>query len=110
IIAGSVAEVDLLIAGDGPDREVLENLVTSSSLSGRVEFAGATPKQDLWSFYKGARLFCLPSREPEGLGLVFLEAMASGIPVLGSKSGGTPEIILEDESGFLLEQNDPDEL
>lgn len=106
-LAGSFPDVDLLIAGAGPDRDQLEALAASSGLSGRVEFLGVRPREELWSVHKGARLFVLPSHQPEGLGLVFLEAMACGVPVVGSRSGGTPEIIAHGECGSLLDENDP---
>jgi glycosyltransferase involved in cell wall biosynthesis len=52
----------------------------------------------------------MPSRMPEGLGLVFLEAMACGIPVIGTRSGGTPEIVDHGRTGLLVENNTPLEL
>jgi glycosyltransferase involved in cell wall biosynthesis len=54
-------------------------------------------------------LFALPSRDPEGLGLVFLEAMACGRPVIATKSGGVPEIVLDGKNGLLVDRNEPEE-
>jgi glycosyltransferase involved in cell wall biosynthesis len=110
-IAAQFPDLDLLIAGDGPDHERLKMQARSLELDGRVEFLGVQPHHDhLWSYYKGALLLAMPSRLPEGLGLVFLESMACGRPVIGSRAGGVPEVILEGETGLMIEHNDPEEL
>ena len=103
--------VDLLITGGGLDREALEALAASSGVTDRVKFLGIVPRAQLWSLYKGATIYAMPSRMPEGLGLVFLEAMAAGIPVIGTRSGGTPEIVEHELTGLLVsESNSPAEL
>jgi glycogen(starch) synthase len=109
-LAAEHPEVDLLIAGDGPDRLKLEQIVAEAGLGRRVELLGMRRRDELWSLYKGALLFVLPSGAPEGLGLVFLEAMASGTPVIATGSGGCTEIVLDGENGLLIERNDPDVL
>lgn len=103
-------DVDLLISGDGPDRAILEEFANSCGLADRVKFLGIVSRTELWSLYKGALLFAMPSRMPEGLGLTFLEAMASGLAVVGTRSGGTPEIVKQGVTGLLVEHNLPDEL
>jgi glycosyltransferase involved in cell wall biosynthesis len=108
MVAAEFPTLDLLIVGEGPDRPRLAQV--GQPWDGRIEIMGVRPRAELWSLYKGALLFALPSRMPEGLGLVFLEAMACGTPVIGSLSGGTPEIIRDGETGFLLRDNDPSEL
>ncbi|MFZ0890607.1 MAG: glycosyltransferase family 4 protein [Candidatus Binataceae bacterium] len=110
IIAARHPELDLVITGDGPDRERLEGQIAAAGLGPRAEILGVRPRGELWSLHKGATLFAMPSRWPEGLGLVFLEAMACGVPVIGTKSGGTPEIVLDGETGLLIERNEPEEL
>ena len=110
-IAGEHRDVDLLITGGGRDREALAALALSSGVSDRVKFLGIVSRADLWSLYKGAMFYAMPSRMPEGLGLVFLEAMAAGIPVIGTRSGGTPEIVEHERTGLLVgENNSPAEL
>ncbi|HUA35503.1 MAG TPA: glycosyltransferase family 4 protein [Candidatus Binataceae bacterium] len=110
-IASEHREVDLLISGGGRDRESLEALAISSGVADRVKFLGIVPRAELWSLYKGATIYAMPSRMPEGLGLVFLEAMAAGIPVIGTRSGGTPEIVEHELTGLLIgENNSPAEL
>jgi glycosyltransferase involved in cell wall biosynthesis len=113
-IAKRYPDLDLLITGEGPDREKLEELIDSCELRERVHLLGLRPREELWSLYKGSALFAMPSRGDskwgEGLGLVFLEAMACGIPVIGARVGGVPEIIHDGESGVLVEPNDPEAL
>jgi glycosyltransferase involved in cell wall biosynthesis len=103
IVKDDYPKVDLLIAGDGPDRDRLAARVRDERIVERVELLGVRPRAELWSLYKGAMFFAMPSRMPEGLGLVFLESMACGRPVIGTRSGGTPEIIIDGDNGFLVE-------
>jgi glycosyltransferase involved in cell wall biosynthesis len=103
IVADDYPQFDLLIAGDGPDRERLAAQARDAGIAERVELLGARPRAELWSLYKGAMFFAMPSRMPEGLGLVFLESMACGHPVIGTRSGGTPEIVINGDNGFLVE-------
>ena len=106
-LAGEFPGVDLLVAGDGPDRIALNAMVRAAGLESRVVMLGAVPHDELWSYYRGALFFVLPSRIPEGRALVFLEAMAAGLPIVATKSGGTPEIVADGQSGVLIEGNDP---
>src|ERR671932_1009412 len=86
----------------------------------RVEFLGAVPDSDLPALYRGARVLALPSVHvtcygrhvavSELLGLVALEAMASGTPVVASRIGGLPEVVVDGETGFLVEPGDVAEL
>ncbi len=110
LIAREHPEVDLLIAGDGPDRPVIERLAAECGLGGRVELLGFKSQEELSSLYKGALLFAMPSRFREGLPLVFLEAMAAGLPSIGTRIGGVPEVVLEGRTGLLIEENVPEEL
>jgi glycosyltransferase involved in cell wall biosynthesis len=95
-------DVDLLIAGDGPDRERVASLAASAASPGRVELIGTRPRAELWSLYKGALFFAMPSRMPEGLGLVFLESMACSRPVIATRSGGVLEIVIDGDNGLLV--------
>lgn len=83
----------LLIGGRGFLEELLKSKVESSSLQDTVHFLGHVPEEDLPLFYQASDFFILPTRELEGFGLVILEAMASGTPVLGTSVGGIPEVI-----------------
>jgi glycogen synthase len=110
MLAAEHPGVDLYITGDGPDRPKLQAFATSAGIGERVRFLGIVKRSELWSLYKDAVFFAMPSRMPEGLGLVFLEAMACGIPVIGTRSGGTPEIVDHGRTGLLVENNTPQEL
>lgn len=108
-ITGAVPDAVYVIVGDGDDRARLEELVTKNNLSDRVVFAGLVSDEELIGFYKKCDLFLMPSRQ-EGFGIVFLEAMAFKKPVIGGNHGGTPEVIVENETGFLVQHGDVDAL
>jgi L-malate glycosyltransferase len=105
-------ETLLLIAGSGPEKDFLIRRVQELGLEKKVTFLGTVSNQDLLSFYHSADVFVLPSinkvGKTEALGVVLLEAMASGCPVIGSNVGGIPDIITDGENGFLVEEQRPD--
>lgn len=113
-IAEGHPDVAYVIAGTGPDRARLERLAGRLGVRDRVHFAGRVAHDRLPLYYSAADLFVMPAREPppdvEGFGLVFLEAGACGTPVLGSRAGGIPEAIREDETGLLVPPGAPDRL
>jgi glycosyltransferase involved in cell wall biosynthesis len=83
----------LLIGGRGFLEDRLNSQVERANLQDAVRFLGHIAEEDLPLFYQASDFFLLPTRELEGFGLVILEAMASGTPVLGSPVGGIPELI-----------------
>lgn len=93
------------IVGDGPERESLERLADDLRLD--VRFAGAVGQDELRAFYEDAQLFCLPTFA-EGLGVVLLEAMAAGLPVVSSLVMGVPEVVDDGETGLLVSPGRPD--
>lgn len=98
----------LWLVGDGPEKYKLETYVASSrTLSGKVRFWGF--KNDIRPFLWGADLFVLPSSNPEPFGLVLLEAMACGLPVIATSAGG-PLDIISDDMGWLVPPRDIDSL
>ncbi len=103
------ADSVFVIAGDGDDRSRLEKLVQERGLADRVIFKGMVSDKELIDLYKGCDVFLMPSRQ-EGFGIVFLEAMAFKKPVIGGNHGGTPEVVLHSETGFLVEHGDVDDL
>jgi L-malate glycosyltransferase len=88
----------LLMIGEGPERQACIDLAHELDIAGRVQFLESTPAIE--KFMSVADLLLLPS-EQESFGLVALEAMASGVPVIASQVGGLPELVLEAETGFL---------
>jgi len=93
----------VLVAGDGPELARAQSLVRDRRLN--VSFAGRIDRQYMPRLMADAELFVLPS-EYETSATVYLEAMASGTPCVGTASGGTPEIIIDGENGFLIPVGD----
>jgi len=105
------AHVQLVIIGDGPLKGALEAFTKSLGLEGRVLFLGALPHAQVLSWIRKAAMLVLPSVRTasgrvEGLGMVLLEAAATAVPALGSRLGGIPEGIVDNESGFLVPERD----
>lgn len=94
----------LIIAGDGPDKQKLEQQVKQLGLTDRVSFLGALPQAKLSQYYQSADALVLASSR-EGWANVLLEAMASGTPVVAANIWGTPEVIASPAAGILVERN-----
>lgn len=109
MLTGEFGDVVYLIGGDGNDRERLEAKTRSLGLSDRVVFTGYIAEEEKADHYRLCDAFVLASRG-EGFGIVLLEALASGIPALGSRIDGTREALLDGELGVLVDPDDPDEL
>src|SRR5712692_2520891 len=97
--------LSLWIAGDGPDRATLENQAFRLGVRSHLQFMGALPHDRMPAFLWGLDLFVNPSRA-ESFGVAALEAAASGLPVVASRVGGLPEIVLDGETGLLVEPED----
>jgi glycosyltransferase involved in cell wall biosynthesis len=102
-IVDSVPDIYLIIGGAGPLKDNLVSLCRDLNLDRHTHFAGFIPEADLPDYYRAADVFVLPTMELEGFGLVTLEALASGTPVLGTPVGGTQEILSRLDSRFLFE-------
>jgi phosphatidylinositol alpha-1,6-mannosyltransferase len=104
-----IPNAHLLLVGEGPYKKHLEKLVMKSSLEQNVTFAGRIMYDRLPSYLSAADLFAMPSRsrffglEVEGLGIVYLEASACGIPVVAGNSGGAPDAVLEGVTGLCVD-------
>lgn len=92
------------VAGDGVCMPDLRRLADELGVADRVTFLGVV--RDVPSLMAGAGLFVLPSRS-EGISLTLLEAMARGLPVVATRVGGTPEVVVEGETGLLVPSDDP---
>jgi glycosyltransferase involved in cell wall biosynthesis len=104
-----------LMIGSGPQKDELVGLAETLALQEHVIFIDEVPQKELVAFYSMADIFVLPSivnenGETEGLGVVLLEAMACGLPVIGCNVGGIPDIIRNDVTGLLARQKDPGDL
>jgi glycosyltransferase involved in cell wall biosynthesis len=104
------ADIQLVIGGKGPLEDELIVLARSLKIEDRIHFAGFIPEEQIPSYYQMADFFVLPTKELEGFGLVTLEAMASGLPVLGTPVGGTKEILGKFDSRFLFKDTDPNSI
>ena len=93
----------LLIGGEGFLKESLRAMVRDYGLEGAIRFLGRVSEQDLPRYYQAADFFVLPTRELEGFGLVILEAMACGTPVLGTPIGAIPEAVGLFDKNLLFE-------
>jgi L-malate glycosyltransferase len=103
----SLPELRVLIAGDGPEREKLEALVTGLGLSGVVTLLGV--RNDIPDLLAAADLAVCCS-DFEGGPLSVMEYMGAGLPVVATKVGGLPELVRDGENGVLVPPRDPDDL
>lgn len=97
-------EVKLIIAGDGPERESLENLSKELGILEQVEFKGALNRDEVYKVMSNCNIFVLPSRF-ETFGVVLIEALANGKPVISTRNGGANDIVT-DENGILVDIDD----
>jgi glycosyltransferase involved in cell wall biosynthesis len=102
-------KVRLTIVGDGPQREILEELVKQQGLTRYVNFTGYIPNSEVPQYFRTGHIFINMS-ESEGFSIVFLEAMASGLAIISSKVGGYSDAIVNGSNGFLLDTPDEDHL
>ncbi|MEN9558300.1 MAG: hypothetical protein RL141_669 [Candidatus Parcubacteria bacterium] len=99
-------EYKALILGGGEDEQALRALAYEKGVSSRVVFAGEVLRHHLLEYLQCADVFIRASRS-EGLGIAFLEAMAAGLPTIGTRVGGIPDFLVDGETGVFCEPNDP---
>jgi glycosyltransferase involved in cell wall biosynthesis len=100
--------LNLLYVGEGPERSALEQEIKTSALSGRVIFTGV--RRDVERMYAAMDIFVLASSCDEAFGMVLIEAMAAGKPLIGTTVGGIPEIVEDGVSGILVPPHEPEGL
>ncbi len=105
----SAPDTFLVLVGDGEDRPRLEQLARDAGVLGRTRFLSSLTQDELFACYAACDVFALPSRG-EGFGLVFLEAMAHGKPVIGGAHGGIPDVIEDGVTGLLVPHGDVERL
>ncbi|MFD7659442.1 glycosyltransferase family 4 protein [Actinosynnema sp. NPDC059797] len=99
----------LLVVGGGPYRATLEKLAATEGVGEHVVFTGSVPWEELPAHYNAGDVFAMPCRtrgrglDVEGLGIVYLEASASGLPVVAGRSGGAPETVLDGVTGHVVD-------
>lgn len=93
--------VSYCVVGDGNDRHVLQSQAAEQGLADRVRWCGSVGDDELWRAYEAADVFVLPSRK-EGFGIVFLEAMRFGLPVIAASEKGAVDVVRHGENGFLV--------
>jgi glycosyltransferase involved in cell wall biosynthesis len=98
-------DFELTIAGDGPTRPSLEKLVADLGIADRVTFTGVVGQDEAVELYRDADVFALPSLA-EGLPVVLMEAMATGLPVISTRIDAIPELIDDGVSGLFVEAGD----
>ncbi|HEX6096070.1 MAG TPA: glycosyltransferase family 4 protein [Thermoanaerobaculia bacterium] len=103
------SDVVYMIAGGGNDAVRLQHKAAQLGVADRVLFTGLFPEEDKPDLYALADVFVMPSRG-EGFGYVFLEALASGVPVIGSKHDGGREALLDGDLGLLVDPASPAEI
>jgi phosphatidylinositol alpha-1,6-mannosyltransferase len=101
----SVPAAKLICVGEGDDLERLRSKAVALGVGSAVEFPGFVSDDERWRLYRKAAIFAMPSRR-EGFGLVYLEAMAAGVPCLGSVHDAASEIIVDGQTGWLVDQSD----
>lgn len=99
----------LLIGGTGQEGNRLRQLVKKKGLGDHVRFLGFVPQEELPGYYALADVFVFPSTF-ETFGIVLVEAMAAGIPVVAARAGAIPEIVVDGETGFLVQPLSPESM
>ncbi|MFF9168943.1 MULTISPECIES: glycosyltransferase family 4 protein [unclassified Streptomyces] len=105
----------LLIVGGGPYEKDLRRLAAEKGVTDSVRFTGAVPWSDLPAHFGAGDVFAMPCRtrrgglDVEGLGIVYLEASATGLPVVAGDSGGAPDAVLDGETGWVVRGGSPEE-
>ena len=109
LIQRQVPDAALLLVGGGPYRKKLVRMAERSGSARDVVFTGSVPWDELPAHYAAGDVFAMPCRtrraglDVEGLGIVFLEASATGLPVVAGDSGGAPDAVVDGETGFIVD-------
>lgn len=112
-IQATVPDAALLIVGEGPNEAELRALAAETGVGEHVVLTGGVPHVELPAYYAAGDVFAMPCRtrrrgmDVEGLGIVYLEASAVGLPVVAGDSGGAPDAVREGETGRVVDGRDP---
>lgn len=114
-ILAAEPEAVLLVVGGGPYEKDLRRLAADTGVTHAVRFTGAVPWEELPAHYGAGDVFAMPCRtrrgglDVEGLGIVYLEASATGLPVVAGDSGGAPDAVLDGETGYVVRGGSPED-
>jgi len=115
-VTARVPDAVLLLVGGGRYQPTLERRAERLRVRSSVMFTGSVPWRDLPGYYGAGDVFAMPCRtrrrglDVEGLGIVYLEAAASGLPVIVGDSGGAPDAVLSGQTGYVVDGRSPDQL
>jgi len=104
-----IPDLHLVAVGDGDDLRRLQNLATETKTNDFVHFLQGLSREKLAACYARSDVFALPSTG-EGFGLVFLEAMAFGVPIVAAAAGGSTDLVENEINGLLVSPHDPEQL
>jgi len=105
----NIPSIQYIVVGEGNDKARLHRMAEANGVAEKVNFVGEKNGKELQEFYESCDVFVMPSKK-EGFGIVFLEAMAYSKATIGGNHGGTPDVIVGGETGFLVEHMDIDTL
>ena len=114
LIRREVPDAALVIVGGGPYADTLHRIAGETGMTDHVFFTGTVAAQELPAYHNIADVFAMPARtrggglDVEGLGIVYLEASATGVPVVAGQSGGAPETVIESVTGTVVDGTDVD--
>lgn len=103
-VLAAVPDAQFVFAGDGPQRQNIEHALAVAGLGERVHLLGL--RRDIPQVLKSLDVFVLPTHQ-EALGTSYIEAQAMGVPVVGTRVGGVPDTMIENETGLLVPAHDP---
>ncbi|WP_431960010.1 glycosyltransferase family 4 protein [Actinacidiphila sp. bgisy160] len=115
LILAAQPDTVLLVVGGGPYADELKRLAERTGVAESVRFTGAVPWEELPAHFGAGDVFAMPCRtrrgglDVEGLGIVYLEASATGLPVVAGDSGGAPDAVLDGETGWVVRGGEPGE-
>jgi phosphatidylinositol alpha-1,6-mannosyltransferase len=115
-VVSEFPDAHLLFVGVGPHLEYIHKRAIQLGVLSNISFLGRVPYEEIPQYISLGEIFAMPSRsrlaglEVEGLGIVYLEASACGLPVVGGKSGGAPDALLEGETGFAVDGRNPSDV
>ncbi|OGF28180.1 hypothetical protein A2303_01870 [Candidatus Falkowbacteria bacterium RIFOXYB2_FULL_47_14] len=108
-VVKAAPEARLVIYGDGPREKEIRGMVRESGVEEKIEIRRPVPHAEFMKEMAKAEVFILPTLA-EGLGIVFIEAQACGVPPIGTRVGGVPDVIQDGENGLLIEPKNSDQI